>query len=748
MIAGLSFLAGVLLGLGAARQPEASWATLATISVVAALTVARRCVAARAGAAVLAGLWLATHAAGQWLELSVSPGGPDERILVEGRVLTVPARAGTELRFDAEVTRGDDPRVRRARLVWREPDTTPRVGERWRWLVRVEPLAETRNFAGIDLERVAFRDGVHLAGRVLPSRMNERLELALTSIDTARARIASRITAAIADPDAAALVTALAVGLTDGMSVDQWRVFNATGTTHLVAISGLHVTLFALLAFAAARLVWRWSPVGRAFDREPFALLVGLAAAGAYSWLAGFSVPTQRTWLMLATFAAARLAARRVGAGRAWSLALVAVLITEPTAPLAAGFWLSFAAVGVLLMAGDRDTGDSGIAQAFRLQFWVMVALAPLTFAVFGAVSIAGFAVNLVAIPAISFVFVPVILVGAVGALWFPPIGAALFALAGALYAACWPALVWAADLEFAQWRVSPPMAWYALSTLAAGAALLRWPARLRATAACALLPLLGTPTKPAPGTARITVFDAGRGAAVLIETASRVTLFDTGDSWNTAGARARRVVLPALAPRSDPAIDVLVLPSITPDRAAGAALLAHERGLARIVIGGSWPGSALTVERCRDAAEHVDGLVFEWLVAGPADRYCVLRIVAGTHAILLGGDLDAAAERRLLARVSKSGIAADMQVLSRQAGGAGSAPQWIDSSGTEWVIATGGIDQSRAREAALERWRKHGVRVLDTRLDGAVELTIGTRGLESLASARAMYPFAWRRPP
>ncbi len=79
-----------------------------------------------------------------------------------------------------------------------------------------------------------------------------------------RARIAARIRERIADPDAAGLIAALAVGLTDGMSTDQWRVFNATGTTHLVAISGLHVTLFAMLAFGCARLLWRCMPTGRA----------------------------------------------------------------------------------------------------------------------------------------------------------------------------------------------------------------------------------------------------------------------------------------------------------------------------------------------------------------------------------------------------------------------------------------------------------------------------------------------------
>jgi competence protein ComEC len=758
VIAGLALLAGVLLGLGSARIPAAPWMIGAALCVVVSLTCVRRRAAVRALAALLAGLLLSTCSSGRWLERRVEPHGADERVLLEGRVLTVPARHGVELRFDAEVRMpaADDSRARRARLLWREPAVVPRVGETWRWLVRLAPLAETRNFTGADLERIAFRDGVHLSGRVLPSRLNERHALAPASIDTARARIAARIDAAVGDPDAAALISALAVGLTDRMSLDQWRVFNATGTTHLVAISGLHVTLFALLAFACARRLWAWLPLRQHHGREPFAVLAALGAAGAYSLLAGLSIPTQRTWLMLAVFAAARLAGRHIGALRSWSLALVAVLLMEPAAPLAAGFWLSFVAVGVLFVATSAPLAPPGgragrVASLFRLQLAVMAALAPLTFAVFDAVSLAGLGVNLVAIPVISFVFVPVILAGAACALWLPSAGAMCFSAAGMLYEWMWPALVWVADLDLAQWRATPPLGWYLAALPAVAVGLLRWPLALRVGALCALLPLLpaGTAARmPERGTARVIVLDAGRGAAVLVVTHSRVLLFDTGDSWNTAGVRARQLVLPALAALGDPPVDPLVLPTLTPDRAAGAALLAHEHGVRRVLVGGGWPGSSLPVMPCRDAVERRDGLTFEWFAAGSRGRSCVLRIVTGSHSLLLGGDLDVDAERDLLARLPRGSFAGDVTVLSRQASAVGSSPQWIEASGRGLLIATGGIEHSRSRATALERWRERDVRVLDTRREGAIEIIIGTRGIESVACARTLYPFVWRRLP
>jgi competence protein ComEC len=752
---GLSLLSGILVGLCAADSPHAGWMTAALLFAgVVGLTPLRRRAALSCAAFALAGAALSSRASAEWLALRIDPVSADQRVLVEGRVLDVPTRAGADLRFDAEVRIVDGPHdslPRRARLSWRDAPVAPRVGEQWRWLVRLVPLAETRNFDGFDIERIAFRNRVHFAGRVLPAKLNSRRALAASSIDTSRARIAARIDDSVVDPDAAALIIALAVGLTDRMSLDQWRVFNATGTTHLVAISGLHVTMFALLAFAIARRLWSRLPLRAALARETFAGLLGLAAAGGYALLAGFSVPAQRTWLMLAVFAFSRFAARHVGAGRVWSLALVAVLLLDPLAPLAAGFWLSFAAVGVLLIASSawrpRATPGAMALDAVRMQLAVMLALAPLTFAVFDAVSIGGLAVNLVAIPFVSLLLVPLVLIGAVLALALPGFDAPFFALASWVYGACWPALVWAADLPAARWAVSAPTWWFLCAVPAVAVGLWRWPAGLRLSAACLVLPLLFAPSRmPEPGVVRARILDAGRGSMVLVATATQVLLFDTGDGWNTAGTRIRQIALPALDALGRSVVDELVLPALTPDRAAGAAWLSHERGLGRVRVGGGWPASSLPVSPCADDTFRRDGVSFQFYSS--RGRYCVLRVVSGAHSILLAGDLDMPAERALLARLPAGALASDVVVLSRQASSVGSSAQWIEEAAPVLAIATGGVEHSAARAAALARWRRPGRAVLDTRVDGAMDLTIGTHGVFLERARRSRYPFAWRRSP
>jgi competence protein ComEC len=757
VVGGLTCLAGVLAGLGAARTPGVGllWVALG-IAVVVLLSSLRCCAWPRWLALFLGGLALTLQATHEWQALCIVPAANDTRLLLEGMVVSVPARVGAEWRFDADVrpiAGHGDRRPRRARLAWREAPVAPRVGERWRWLVRLSPASESRNFAGIDVERVVFRDRVHLTGRILPAAINGRLVMARSSVDTWRARIVARISDSVADPDVAALLAALAVGVTSGMSADQWRVFNATGTTHLVAISGLHVTLFALLAMLAGRGLWRCLPTAVHLDREPFAILLALAAAGGYALLAGFSVPTQRTWLMLAIFALARLGARHVGAGLTWSLALAAVLLLDVLAPLAAGFWLSFIAVGVILAIGTSALTPESRARRFaRVQFAVTLALAPLTFAVFGGVSVVGLAVNCLAIPIVSFVFVPLVLAGALAALTAPAACGAIFSLAAGLHEWLWPALVWAADLELAQWRAVPRGWWYALAAPASVLLLWRWPWPLHLTAVALLLSPLFTPSRlPPPGMARVTVFDAGRGAVMLIATHTRVLLFDTGDAWNTRGTRMAHNVFPALDALGRRRVDVLVLPTLNEDRARAAALLDIERGVDHVVVGGGWPGTSLPASRCADLHFEWDGVLFDLLAAGAGGRFCVLRMSVGGHVLLAGGDLDAAAERELLARLSPTALASDVAILGRQANSTGSSPGWIEASvaGRDGniVIAAGGITGSDTHARALLRWRDSGSQVFDTQRDGAVEFGFGTQGVTKVTTARsARWPFAWRR--
>lgn len=607
----LGFLCGALLAF-APLEPYGVYAgmTLLAVAMGAAHAWSRGWVRATAmAAALLTGFaYTAVHTsaamAARW---PASREG--ERVLAEARILTIPVARESGTSFDASLAL--DPRAGgarlTARLVWAHPRTVPQVGETWQLAVRLRAPRGLLNPAGPDMERVWFREGIDALGSVLPSTaLNARLDADAAPLDRLRARIARRIAATVPDRDAAALLAALAVGVTGELSRDQWRVFNATGTTHLVAISGMHVTLFAVLAIAAARRLWRaLNTLHERLPRETFAALLGITAAFGYALLAGLSVPTQRTLVMLSAWRLARAAARAQGLLHAFAIALVVVIVLDPFAPLSSGFWLSFVAVAaIMLTSGARIGRARWWHEAARVQVAVTIALVPVTLAAFGGVSLASLVVNVLAIPLFTLLLVPLTLAATASLAVVPSIADFGFAAGAWGYAQAWPWLEVAAAWPFALVTLAPP-AWAWLVIVPATAiAILPWPGRLRATAVAALVPLVAAaPLAPGSSQVAITVFDVGHGQAAVIRTLHEVVIFGTGDSFGTGGRRMARVVVPWLRMQRITRVDRLILPQLRGDHASGAAELVAALEVGEILVPRPWPGGPEHVALCAGRA-------------------------------------------------------------------------------------------------------------------------------------------------
>jgi competence protein ComEC len=183
-------------------------------------------------------------------------------------------------------------------------------------------------------------------------------------------------------------------------------------------------------------------------------LLAGCLAALIYALLAGFAVPAQRTLYMLLVAGAAMLSGRIVAASRILSLALLVVLIVDPWAVLAAGFWLSFGAVGALLYVGSARVGEaSGWREKLRswglVQWAATLASLPILLLVFQQFSLVSPLANALAIPVVSFVVTPLALLGAL-ITWWPILALAHQVLAWLMWflewCAAWP--VWVAPVS------------------------------------------------------------------------------------------------------------------------------------------------------------------------------------------------------------------------------------------------------------------------------------------------------------
>jgi competence protein ComEC len=763
---GIGLLAGVLAALGAwceGVRVIAGAVPWLLAFVMLALAVPMR---TRPLAALCAGLlWAggALHDYGQGL----LPPTFDERVLVEARVAGIPDRRGATERFSAYLAplrpgSGLVPGML-ASLRW---DDAPvlHAGDSWQLTVALHAPPTAANPGSGDTALLALRLRLQGAGQVIGSPLNGLITARCCTLDRLRERLGNWMARQVPERDAAALVVALAVGDTQRVSVEQWRIFNAVGITHLVAISGLHVTLFSLVAgWCAAQLWRRWPWLQSRCTRGSCSALVGVTAAAGYALLAGWSVPTQRTLLMLAAWHGLALLARPRRASTTLAAGLAGVLWLDPLSPLSAGFWLSFLAVGALLLGsviGPPEAG--GWRGMLREQAWVGVALLPVTIAVFGSLSLAGLVVNLAAIPFFSFLLVPLVLAATACAPVLPWLSGLLLQAAAACIHGAWPVLEAAANLRLALWRAEPGPAWYLLAVAALAVVLLPWPRWMRASAAIALLPLAAPARTPLPaGSFAATAFDLGSGEATLVRTAHHALLFDDGEVHGSGGAVTARVLVPALRHYGLTRLDRVLLPRMDGDRGDGvaaldaalavpAALWAAPRARNRGKGGAGSEGSAgegpgrggdqdgepqLPQEfRACAAGEHWlwDGVDFELL----ADEGCALRISSGASALLLPGPITAKRQRTLLAR--EPGATPVLLVPGQGARSAWSPalaaaarPQWVILAGTPRTAAR------PAQAATLAAWCATGARALLTGDSGAVELAFSPSGAIGIATRR-----------
>ena len=509
------------------------------------------------GAAALGFVWAAGFAQLRLAdELPKAIEGSD--IELSGVVSGLPQALERGVRFEFDVEQalsGVPPHIS---LAWyrspdaAEEDASPlipvRAGERWRFTVRLKRPHGNFNPHGFDYEAWLFERGIRATGYVRPHSA-ERLEAQVWrpayAVEMLRETIRDRFRTALPDAPYAGILIALAIGDQQAIDAELWQTFARVGITHLMSISGLHITMFAGLAYALINWLWRrsamlplWLPAQHA------AAAGGFAAAFLYCLLAGFAVPAQRTLYMLGVVAVARLWGREVAASRVLLLALMLVLLLDPGAVLAAGFWLSFGAVALLFHIGSgRLRPAHWLVEWGRAQWAVTLGMLPALLALFQQFSLVSPLANAVAIPLVSFVITPLALAGAL------PLLDPLLSLAHLVTAWLMVFIDWLAGLPLAMWQQAAPPAWAVLLALAGGVWLLlprgfpsRWLGLL------AFLPLLTVvPPRPAPGAAEVTVLDVGQGLAIHVQTAMHDLLFDAGPAFSADADSGNRIIAPYL---------------------------------------------------------------------------------------------------------------------------------------------------------------------------------------------------------
>jgi competence protein ComEC len=699
--------------------------------------------------------WAALHAHHRLAD-GLDPSLEGRDLVVVGVVSGLPERSarGWRFRFHVDaVADGSAGVPRQVVLAWFDPDEAGvdtaaapvRPAERWRFTVRLHRPHGTANPHAFDGERQAFARGDRAAGYVRPGA-RERLDVLTWRpgplVERVRAVLRTRMQQAAAGLSHGGVLVALALGDQAAIPASQWKVFTRTGVNHLMSISGLHVTMLAGLAAAAAGWGWRRLPGRRGRITAPdTALAAGLVVALGYALLAGFEVPARRTVLMLAVMAWSRWL--RLGAGPVAVLggALVAVVAADPMAVVAAGFWLSFGAVATMMAAVEAATGRWGWLIGWgRVQWVLFVALAPPLAVLFQQVSLVAPLANAVAVPVVSFVVVPLALL--LAAVPVAPV-AWLAHLPMALLATV---LEWLAALPGSVWTQHAPSAWSVALALAGTAWLLAprgFPARASAMALFAPMLMLAPPP-PGPGEAEVTVLDVGQGLAVVIRTASSAVVFDAGPAWAAETDSGSRIVAPFLRGEGVRRVDALVLSHDDLDHTGGAAgLLAAipvTAVLASLPPGRAPPRGLGRVTRCvAGTSWGADGVRFDILHPQAPfglqrslrdnDRSCVLRVVSAFGRVLLTADVEKAAEAAMLA--SGEALAAEVLVVPHHGSATSSSPAFVAAVKPRVAIVSAGWRNrfGHPKPEVVARYHAAGSRLLRTDESGAITVRLRAGG-------------------
>ena len=633
-----------------------------------------------------------------------------------------------------------------------------KAGERWQLTVRLKRPHGTQNPHGFDFESWALAENIRAVGSVKAKANHQKLQNFVFSpryiVEHVREVVRQRIERVLSNKAYRGVIQALVMGDDSQIALDDWQVFLRTGTSHLMSISGLHITMLSGLAFGLMSFVWRRIPkLAIILPTRKVASLAGVVVALMYALIAGFSVPTQRTLYMLMVFAIALWSGRQLVISQVLALALFVVVVIDPWAVISAGFWLSFGAVAMLSFAlGGRIGQVHWFKVSVHTQWAVTIGMVPLLLMMFHQASIVSPIANAFAIPLISFVVTPLALLGS-----FLPIDTPLNLSYQALDI-CMLVLKWLNQLPSAVWQQHAPATWTLFPALL-GVAWMLLPRGMpmRWLGLIGVFPmLLIAPERPLAGSMKVTVLDVGQGLSVVVQTASHTLLYDAGSKYNEESDAGSRIVVPFLQGEGVNKLNGFVVSHNDVDHSGGMASVLAQMPL-------DWFASSLPDALALDmaakrmkcyAGQHWvwDDVSFDMLhpqLESHADttlkdnnRSCVVKITSASGSILLAGDIEKDIESAMVAE-DDGRLNSDVLVAPHHGSKTSSTSSFIDAVSPDIVVFTSGY-LNRFKHpvpAVVARYQSAGSAMFRSDYHGALELSFNSH----LADAEKMQVVRWR---
>lgn len=454
--------------------------------------------------------------------------------------------------------------------------------------------------------------------------------------ERARNYVSKLIDKLYANKEVQGLMKSVLIGQREALTKEDWTRFQKTGTSHLIAISGLHIGLITGLSYFLFCGLWsRFAYLCRHIPAYQAAAVLAMVIGFSYATIAGFAIPTQRAVIMSSTFLLANAFNKKSYIWHSYVLSMFLVLTFNPYSIYFIGFYLSFGVVFILIWFYQKSPW---FFLSIQIKIWLL--LLPTSLFVFHFYSVISIVANLVAIPLFSFFILPLgFLSIAVENLSFPlaKLTALMVSYISNFLYICLDYLKLFDELSIRYvisnyWQVGfiTILIFIALHKKRLATSLL--------VVALIFLALLPNPILLKPRQAKLFVLDVGQGLAVVVQTKSHLLLYDAGNQFTSGFDLGKMVVIPFLKTLGTSKIDTVVISHEDQDHRGGF----HSVNQLMQV------NNTFRNHNCYKAnAWQWDGVKFYFLKnnhktkLSENNRSCVLVIENNYQRILLPGDIE-----------------------------------------------------------------------------------------------------------
>lgn len=680
-------------------------------------------------------LWFATSHLSWQLPQSIE----GKKITITGTIVSIPDSDERQTKFILSL---DESHVR-VKLSWRGVHPELHVGDRWKYWVKLKRIHGNLNPAGFDYEAWAFLENIRAQGYVINNKINHLIESHWYShpIHRLREHIKNKINLALPQSNTSPWIYALIIGERNKIAAKNWEILRNTGTNHLMAIAGLHIGFMAGFAYLITIFFWRRTQLSLILPAQHAGAIASLFMALVYSALAGFAIPTQRACIMLSVCLITILLRRKIIAWRAWSTALLIVLLLNPLSVLSASFWLSFGSVALIIYGIAGRLSPHNLWWKWgRTQWVIAIGLIPLSIILFQQSSLVSFAANSIAIPWVGFLILPFCFLGCVFVLFSTKLGGIFLLLADKSLAILWIILTWFAQLHFAAWSQVILNHWIIILGCI-GVIILLVPAGFpgRLFGFIFLLPIFFCPfPQVKQNEFKFTVLDVGQGLAAVVQTKNHLLIFDAGPKLSDSFDMGENVVAPFVHSLGVKTIDMLVVSHGDNDHRGGTYALLKQFRVRSIKTSVPEKFYGFNADYClRGNSWQWDGIEFEFLhptvqqLKLNNNSSCVLRVGRGKSAVLLPGDIEKSAEKDLIEKnIINSSVA--ILIAPHHGSKTSAESQFITTLHPTYVIFPIGYRNRYhfPHEKVIEMYNQLNVNKLDTVNSGAIQFELNLNGI------------------